>query len=60
MDKAIKLLEQAVGEADCVEVLAVVDREYLNRAVRHVREAISELQSHYVKFPEGVDEKEAV
>jgi hypothetical protein len=52
MGKIIELLKQAADEADLVEVLAIMDREHLNRAVGYVREAISELQSRYAEFPE--------
>jgi hypothetical protein len=45
MDKAIELLEKAVREAARVEVLAVVDRGYLNRAVGHIEEALIELRA---------------
>jgi hypothetical protein len=45
MDKVIVLLEQAVSDAVKVEVLAIMDREHLDRAVRGVRVALIELRA---------------
>jgi hypothetical protein len=44
MEKVIDLLEKAVREAGRVEVLGIVDREYLDRAIGHIREVVNELQ----------------
>jgi hypothetical protein len=45
MDKAIKLLEQALSNAVQVEVLAIMDREHLNRAIGGIRAALLELRA---------------
>jgi hypothetical protein len=44
MDKVIKILEQALSDAVQVEVLAIMDREHLNRAVGGMRAALLELR----------------
>jgi hypothetical protein len=45
MNKAIDLLEKALNEASRVEVLGVWDRERLDRAVSHVKEALAGIKN---------------
>jgi hypothetical protein len=43
MKKTIELLEKALREAGCVEVLGVCDRAHLNKVIGYVKEALEEL-----------------
>jgi hypothetical protein len=45
MSKIVDLLQKALRETNCVEVLGVCDRAHLNKAVGYVKEALKEIDA---------------